>query len=115
MNIARLNESILIQKTETVVDRYGNHKPDWTDYFACHASVTGAASSAQNGAQQVIAGQTVDISDVAFTVRWCQKTATVNNTEYRILFCGDYYDILAVDHMNFQRKCVKYRCRKVRR
>ena len=115
MNIAYLNERIMIQKGVLIMDAVGNHMNTWKDYFTCHATVTGTASGASGGTQQEIAGQAVDISDLAFTVRWCEKTASVNNTEYRVLFRGDLYDILSVDYMNYRKKSIKFRCRKVRR
>jgi hypothetical protein len=33
--IARFNQRLTIQKNEVTVDRYGNHKNVWTDYFSC--------------------------------------------------------------------------------
>ena len=38
MNIAGLRVRITIQKNETIVDKYGNHKTGWTDYFKCWAT-----------------------------------------------------------------------------
>lgn len=35
--------------------------------------------------------------------------------KYRILFRDELYDILGVNHMNYQHKAVKLLCRKVRR
>ena len=34
--IARFNERLTVQKNEVVVDKYGNHKNTWTDYFTCY-------------------------------------------------------------------------------
>lgn len=49
------------------------------------------------------------------TVRYCTETATVISTKYRILFGDDIYDILAVDHLNYKKNALKFKCRKVRR
>ncbi|MBO5570904.1 MAG: phage head closure protein, partial [Clostridia bacterium] len=40
MNIAGMRIRITIQKNATVVDKYGNHKSAWTDYFTCWASAS---------------------------------------------------------------------------
>ena len=49
------------------------------------------------------------------TVRYCMKTAQITPTGFRIIFHGEVYDIVNVDHMNFKKKCLKFICRKVRR
>jgi SPP1 family predicted phage head-tail adaptor len=111
MNIALLNERIVIQKNEVVVDEYGNHSNAWTDYYTCHATVGGTSENAQKEA----AGQTVDDSNISFTVRFCIKTANVDITGYRVVFRGEVYDIVAVDPMNFKKTSIKFKCKKVRR
>ena len=40
MNIAKLNERVVIQENTVNVDRVGNHINSWTDYFSCHATVS---------------------------------------------------------------------------
>ena len=115
MDIGLLNEHIDIQKNMILIDAIGNHTNSWIDYYSCHATVSGALGEGQNGAQDSQAGQTVDISTMNFTVRYCVKVAAVNITDYRILFRGDIYDILSIDYMNFKKKAIKFRCRKVRR
>lgn len=111
MNIALLNERIVIQKKEVAVDEYGNHSNAWTDYYSCHATVSGSSESAQ----KEVAGQTVDDSNISFTVRFCIKVANVDITGYRVVFRGEVYDIVAVDPMNFKKKSIKLKCKKVRR
>jgi SPP1 family predicted phage head-tail adaptor len=111
MNIALFNERIVIQKNAVTVDEIGNHTNAWTDYFTCHATISGASGTVQSD----VAGQTVDDSDLAFSVRYCEKTSKVNTTEYRIIFKDGIYDIEGVDFMNFKKKLMKFRCRKVRR
>ena len=46
MNISGLRVRITIQKNETVVDKYGNHNPTWTDFFTCWASAVTSGLSA---------------------------------------------------------------------
>ena len=111
MDIALLNERIVIQKNEVVVDEIGNHKTVWTDYYACHATVSGTNESSQ----KEVAGQTVDESSISFTVRFCIKVASVGILGFRILFHGEIYDIVAIDLMSCKKKCMKFKCRKVRR
>ncbi len=111
MNIALFNERILIQKNAVTVDGIGNHTNAWMDYFSCHATISGTSGVGQSS----VAGQTVDDSDLAFSVRYCEMTSKVNATEYRIIFKDEIYDIEGVDYMNFKKKLMKFRCRKVRR
>ena len=111
MNIALLNERILIQKSETIVDNIGNHTNAWSDYYSCHATVGGSSETAQ----KEVAGQTIDGSIITFTVRFCLKVANVDIKGYRVLFHGEIYDIVAVDPMNYKKKGLKLRCNKARR
>lgn len=110
MDIALLNVKVAFQKNTVVVDAIGNHKNEWMDSYFCHATVSG-----EGGKEASAAGTTVDDSDISFTVRYCQKVSELNNTEYRVLFDGEIYNILSVDHMNYKRKSIKVKCRKVRR
>ena len=110
MDIALLNVNITFHKNTVVVDAIGNHKNEWTDFYSCHATVSG-----EGGKEASAAGMIVDDSDVSFTVRYCGKLSEINNTEYRVLFDGEIYNILSVDHMNYKRKSIKVKCQKVRR
>ena len=49
------------------------------------------------------------------TVRYSSETATITSTGYRTVFNNELYDILAVDHLNYKKNALKFRCRKVRR
>ena len=111
MNIALLNMRISIQKASVTADKIGNRKNGWTDYFSCAATVSGEASSSV-GSEKNAVGTTVDHSDIAFTVRWCDAVSQVDSVGYRILFNGVIYNILAVDHMSFKKKSIKFRCKK---
>ncbi len=111
MNIAGLNERILIQKNEVVVDDIGNHTNAWTDYYLCHVTISGTSENAQ----KEDAGQTVDDSNISFTMRFCLKAACINNTGYRVIFHDEVYDIVAVDPMGFRKRSFKLKCRKARR
>lgn len=110
MEVALLNVRITFQKNSVTVDAIGNHKNGWTDAYSCYATVSG-----EGGSEAQIAGITVDNADLAFTVRYCKKTAGITTDGYRILFGGEIYNILSIHHMNYKKKSMKFRCEKVRR
>ena len=110
MNIALLNERITIQKSVTETDSIGNHRTVWTDYYSCAATVSGESSG-----EDTENAVTVDNTKADFTVRWCRFLDGITNTEYRVFFDGQIYDILIVDHMNYKKKSIKLKCRKARR
>ena len=100
MKAGLLNKRITIQKSETVVDEACNHLPDWKPYFQCWATVTNGSRVADETHN---AGTTQEHSRLDITVRWCDKIAAVNSTEYRILIGEDIYNILSIDEMGFRR------------
>lgn len=110
MEVALLNVKIEFQKNVVVTDDIGNHKNAWTEYYPCHATVSG-----ENGSENAAAGTTVANVDLAFTVRYCRKVDAITADGYRILFGSDFYNIVSIDHMNYKKKTVKFRCAKVRR
>ena len=110
MNIALLNERITIQKSVTEADSIGNHRAVWTDYYSCAATVSGESSG-----EDTEYAVTVDNTKADFTIRWCNLLSDISNTEYRVVFRGQLYDILSVDHMNFKKKSLKLKCIKARR
>ena len=104
MNIAGLRVRITIQKNETVVDKYGNHKSAWTDYFTCWAT---ALTSGLSASEKETAGHTTDADKLDITVRHSSETAAVNSKEYRVLLEGRIYNILSIDEMGFKRNSRK--------
>lgn len=110
MDIAAMNVRVMIQKNAVVTDQYGNHKNTWTDYYSCFATIGG-----ETGQEQAVVGETVECTDMNVTVRYCNKTAAITSTQFRVLFDGQIYDILAVDHLNYKKHALKLKCRKVRR
>lgn len=110
MKISLLNICIDILKNEVRVDAIGNHRNVWVPYYSCHATV-----SAEGGKEMTEAGMVVDDSTADFTIRWCDKSKDLVSTGFRVRFGNDEYDILSVDHMNFKHKCIKLKCKKVRR
>ena len=110
MDIGLLNVRIMISKNAIITDAIGNHKNEWIPFDTCYATVSGEA-----GKEETDAGTIVDDSKIDFTIRWCKKASALDSTHYRVEFGGELYDIKAVDHMNFKRKCIKLSCQKVRR
>lgn len=105
MNIAGLRVRITIQKNTTVVDKYGNHTSDWTDYFRCWATVVKSGKSAEETEH---AGTTQEADRLDVTVRYSSETAAVNSKQYRILLHGRTYNIIAIDEMGFRRNSRKF-------
>lgn len=114
MDIELLNAKIIIQKNETISDEIGNHQNAWINYYSCHATVSGEATSFL-GSEEEKAALTVDHSNLDFTIRWCDKAKVIDITHYRVLFNEESYNIIAIDHMNYKRKCLKLRCKKEER
>lgn len=110
MEIALLNVKITFQKNSVVADDIGNRRNIWEDYYTCHATVSG-----EGGQEKAAAGLTVAESDIAFTVRFCKQAAEATPDGFRILFDGEVYNIVSVDHMNYRKKALKFRCEKARR
>ena len=99
MNISGLRVRITIQKNETVVDKYGNHKSTWTDFFTCWAS---AVTSGLSASEKETAGYTTEADKLDITVRYSTETATINSKQYRVLLAGRIYNILSIDEMGFK-------------
>ena len=105
MNIAGLRVRITIQRNETVVDRYGNHKSSWTDFFICWATVS---KEGQRTDEKTETGVTTEEDRSRFTVRWCSETAAVNTKEYRILLGDRIYNIVSIDDQGFWKKSLSF-------
>ena len=107
MDIALLNERVTFQKHEVVTDEIGNHINTWADYYSCACTISG-----EGGAESYQAGTVNDHTGMDITVRWCDKTKDITITEFRALFHDQVYNIESVDHMNYKKKCLKFRCSK---
>ena len=110
MEIAALRVKIMFQRQEAVADGIGNHTNRWEDYFACRATVGG-----EGGTEKAVAGTTVEDADISFTVRFCRAAESVSSSRFSIVFREELYDIFAIDHLNYKKRALKFRCRKVRR
>lgn len=110
LKISLFNVMIKIQKSEIFTDEIGNHSNVWKDFYSCHATVSG-----ENGREINISGTVVDKQDIAFTVRYCKSASQVEKTKYRIIFENVIYNIIDIDHMNYTKKCLKFRCKREER
>lgn len=110
MKVSLLNEKIMIQKAVAVSDCIGNRRNEWEDYYSCFATVGG-----ESRIEKAEAGQIVDDTSLTFSVRYCDRLVDIVSTGFRILFRGEIYNILSVDHRDWKKKSMKFRCEKVRR
>lgn len=110
--IARMNERILIEQSETVVDDVGNHKNVWTPYYSCAAY---AAAIIFKDTENEESGIIVSDETIVFTVRFCSEVDRLTTTGYRVIFHDMVYNIDSIDHMNYARKTMKLRCKKEHR
>ncbi len=107
MKISLLNQRIQLQKATTVIDNIGNHTQEWLPVFSVYATISGQSPNETTGA-----GSRRDDSRITFTIRWSKQAAAIVSTEYRVVFCGQVYEILGVDHVNYKKQALKLYCRK---
>lgn len=107
MNIAAMRKRITIQKNSTEIDKYGNHKPAWIDYFTCWATIAKQSNSTDETHES---GYTQEHERLGITVRWSSETAAVNSKEYRITLDDRLYDIVDIDEMNYKHNSRKFIC-----
>jgi SPP1 family predicted phage head-tail adaptor len=112
MNIAAMRVRVTFQKNAVTVDKYGNHKNGWTDYFSCWATAVASGKSAEE-TEHAATTQEADRLDI--TVRWSSETAAVDSKQYRVLLNGRIYDILNIDDMGFRRNSRKLHTQLVER
>ncbi|MFD1403747.1 phage head closure protein [Robinsoniella peoriensis] len=110
MEVALMNVRIIFQKNAVTVDAIGNHINGWTDEYSCYATVSG-----EGGSEKAAAGLVVEDSDLSFTVRYCKKAAQVTADGYRVVFADSLYNIVSIDHLNYKKKALKFKCEKARR
>lgn len=113
MNIGLLNEKVTFQKNELIVDKIGNHRNAWVDFYSCSATIGGEGLASSKEKEE--AGVIVEDVGMTVTIRYCKKASEIGSTTHRLIFRDEIYDITSVDHMNFRKKSLKFSCRKVRR
>lgn len=112
MEIAAMNVRITFQKNGVIVDKIGNHTNDWSDFYSCFATISD--STGKSSAEDTVAGLIVDHSDISFTVRFCKKAMAISSTNFRILWNGEVYNIVKIDHLNLKKHALKFKCEKER-
>ena len=88
MNIAAMRVRVTFQKNTVIVDKYGNHKTGWADYFSCWATVGTSSGSESSG-------------------------VVINPEEslYRIIAEGRTYNITYVNPMGYKHNSLKFNCK----
>ncbi len=109
MNISSMDVRITFQRSTAVVDKYGNHRNEWTDHFVCWS--TASVTSGKESDGTVI----VPEENTNFTVRYCRELEDIDPTKYRIICRGKIYNIYSVNPMGFHKKSLKFSCRLERR
>lgn len=110
MIVSLLNVRLTLQMSEDSFDETKNHSNIWTDYYSCYATVT-----EETGNEKTTEVGIVENDYMNFTIRYCKALENISTTEYRVMFQGDIYDIIGINHMNFKKKCLKLRCKRARR
>ena len=105
MKVSTLNSRITFQKHIVTVDEIGNRINSWEDYYSCWAAVAASKLSVKETDDTA---QTLEQQKLDFTVRYCEKTAAINSTEYRIIFEGRIYNISSINNMSFLKKSLKF-------
>ena len=78
------------------------------------------AQEEQNPVSAALRATSIAFVTLAESGQIDDTTATENVTQfapwaYPVVFGGGIYDILDIDHMNYKKKCIKFKCRKARR
>lgn len=111
MNIAAMRVRVTFQKKTVIVDKYGNHKNDWTDYFSCWATAGSNTTMTGTGTGSESSGVVIRSEEsLAFTCRWCSELAAVESTKYRIICDGKTYNIIYVNPMGYKKNVLKFNC-----
>ena len=105
MNIAARRVRVTFQKNAVTVDKYGNHKNGWTDYFSCWATV-GTSTGSESTGVVINPEESLD-----FTCRYCSELSVVESTKYRIIAEGKTYNITYVNPMGYKRNSIKFNCK----
>lgn len=104
-----LEEENIMRSLGTKITTSGQHK------INIAATKPAASWIEEGGSEKAVAGLIVEDSDLSFTVRYCNKTAAVTADGFRVLFDGGLYNIVAIDHLNYKKKALKFKCEKARR
>lgn len=111
MNIAAMRVRVTFQKNTVIVDKYGNHKNGWADYFSCWATAGSNNAVSGTGTGSESTGVVIRSEEsLSFTCRWCSELAAVESTKYRIVCEGKTYNVIYVNPMGFKHNSIKFSC-----
>ena len=110
MEVGAMRQRITIQKATVTTDEIGNRKNAWTDYHTCFAYVNLSC-----GKEYEAAGQTLPGDTLVFTIRWCEKLADLDCSQFPILFAARIYNLITVDDVQFRHQRLKLTGERVER
>ena len=110
MDIALLNKRIIVLKQVINTDDRKAQTSDWEADFCVWCTVSNESGSVVSGE-----GLTQASENISFTLRHSRQSAAIKALKNRVLFEGDYYDVLSVDHNSYKGKLIKINCQKVRK
>ena len=109
MDVGLLNRRIIVQKKVTERDDAGISTSSWKADFMCWCTVSNESGNTDSGE-----GLNKAAVDISFTVRYCKNSLSVQPLTHRILFGGEFFDIVSVDHVSYKGSMIKFNCQKVR-
>ena len=109
MDVGLLNRRIIIQKKVTERDDAGVSTSSWKADFICWCTVSNESGQVDSGE-----GLNKPAVDISFIVRYCRQSLSVAPLTHRILFGGEFFDIISVDHVSYKGSMIKFNCQKVR-
>ena len=110
MKVNLLNERITLLANTVTADEIGNYKHDWKEVYSCYATI-----SNESPQETTDHGVTYDDSKIDFTIRYSSEVKQLSSLNYRIVFKEQMYNILGIDHMNYQKKSIKLHCQRIER
>lgn len=109
MDAGKYREKVLIEMEDRTVDRIGNRRQTWLEFYKGYAYVNNLTGSEYWAAAQTQAEETV-----VFTMRYVPILRAVNSTDYRIVFRGAHYNITSVDNVQYKNETIKFRAVKAK-
>ena len=104
MKIAPLNQRVSFEVREVSQDSIGNETSRWSPLFERWASVNLA-----NYDEVFDAGHTENKVQLVVTCRFDSVLSQLDTKQVRLKFQGKLYNILSLDHVQFERQMIKLR------
>ena len=88
MKIAAMRVRITFQKNAVIVDKYGNHKNGWADYFSCWATAGSNNAVSGTGTGSESTGVVIRSEEsLSFTCRWCSEQDRLRGQDLQHHLC----------------------------